>query len=89
MAANIWELNERLRGACGDLSKQAYDPGSDWHTSHLEVRGNSIGLLINGGVVVENVNNTLIATDGGGVDLLAQTDVQLNVRSLTVISLMR
>ena len=52
VAANIWDLNESVRGACGDLSEQAYDPGSDWHTYRLAVRGNSIRLLIDGGVVV-------------------------------------
>ena len=70
------KLSERVRRACGNLSEQAYDPGSVWPTSHLALRGKSIHVLIHGAVVVKNVNNSLIATDGGGAGLIAQPNVQ-------------
>ena len=62
------KLSERVRGACEDLSEQAYDPGSVWPTFHLEIRGKSICVLIDGSVVGENVTSTLLATNGAGDD---------------------
>jgi len=57
---------------------------TDWHAYRIEVRGNSIQLLIDGAVVLETIDNQYLT--GGQVGLLSNS-VQVNVRSFKVIAL--
>lgn len=59
----------------------AFDPGMDWHTYRLEVRGNTVRLLIDGAEAASVTDNKYLST--GRVGLWCNT-YQVEVRSFTV-----
>jgi hypothetical protein len=61
-----------------------YTRDMEWHTHRLEVRGNTIKLLIDGASVVETADNRYLT--GGRVGLWS-ADAQVSVRSFKVIAL--
>lgn len=67
----------------GGVASAAYEVDNEWHTYRLEVKGNTIRLLIDGTVLIETVDNQVLQS--GRVGLCA--DSQINVRSFKVIAL--
>ncbi|HYT46172.1 MAG TPA: hypothetical protein VEP90_27835, partial [Methylomirabilota bacterium] len=66
------------------LASAPFDPGSAWHTYRVEIKGNTIKLLIDGGVKIDTTDNTNLS--GGQVGFWSQ-EVQLNIRSFKIIAL--
>jgi hypothetical protein len=66
------------------IATQPFDPGNGWHTYRLEVKGNSIKLLVDGAPLVEEVDNTILSNCQVG---LFSAGAQINVRSFKVIKL--
>jgi len=75
----VWTVGYDLLMAQGD-----YNPGSDWHTYRVEVRGNLITFLIDGAPLVRVTDNRYLS--GGSVGLWSYI-AQLTVRSFRVIAL--
>jgi hypothetical protein len=63
------------------LGMALFRPAGDWHTYRVEVRGDNLSLLIDGGVVATATDNTYVK---GAVVGLWSASCQLNVRSFTV-----
>lgn len=66
------------------LANAPFDPGAAWHTYRVEVKGDTIKLLIDGGVKLAITDNSYLS--GGQVGLWSY-EVQLNVSSFKVIAL--
>lgn len=67
-----------------ELGYKEFEPGTDWHTYRLEVKGNTIKFLIDGALVLKTSDNRYLS--GGQVGLW-NDEVQLNVRSFKVMKL--
>jgi hypothetical protein len=67
------------------LAEEEFDPGDDWHTYRLELRGDELRLLIDGADVVSGTLETPIdpASDDAEAGLWAQ-GVELEVRKVSV-----
>ncbi len=65
-------------------TSQVFDPGEDWHTYRLELKGNTLKLLVDGSVLVQGTDNRFLSA--GRVGLWSQ-GYQLQVRSFKVIAL--
>jgi len=63
---------------------KTFDPGTDWHTYRLEVSGNQLRFLIDGGVFMTASDNRILT---GGVAGLFCRNVQLTVRRIRVTAL--
>jgi len=67
------------------LQEVAFRPGyGNWHTYRMEVKGNTIKVLIDGGVVFQTTDNTYL--DGGQVGLWSDR-CQVSVRQFTITAL--
>ncbi|HEV2108741.1 MAG TPA: DUF1080 domain-containing protein [Thermomicrobiales bacterium] len=76
-AASLWAGQDLVSNA-------SFDPGRDWHTYRLEVRGDTIKLFIDGVLVVEATDDRY---PSGGEVALWSNGVRLNVRSFVVTTL--
>jgi hypothetical protein len=61
-----------------------FDPGDAWHTIRLEVKGDTVKLLIDGGSVIQEVDNTYLT---GGVIGIFDRGCQVNIRAFSVSAL--
>ena len=68
----------------GDIAAIDYTRDMEWHTYRVEVKGNTIKLLIDGASIVETADNRYLT--GGKVGLWS-ADGQVSVRSFRVIAL--
>lgn len=66
------------------LANAPFDPGTALHTYRVEVKGNRIKLLIDGGVKIDITDNTSLS--GGQVGFWSY-EVQLNISSFKIIAL--
>jgi hypothetical protein len=66
------------------IAFQPFDPGKEWHTYRLEVKGNTIRLLVDGALLLEEVDNAIFTNDKVG---LFSGSAQINVRNFKVIQL--
>ncbi len=66
------------------IGGKPFDPGKEWHLYRIEVKGNTVRIVIDGAPRVEVTDNTYL--DPGEVGLAAMYS-QLNVRSFKVIKL--
>jgi|GEM_PF-2940909 len=66
------------------LANAPFDPGTAWHTYRVEVKGNTIKLLIDGGVKIDITDNTYLS--GRQVGFWSY-EVQLNISSFKIIAL--
>jgi hypothetical protein len=66
------------------LGNAPFDPGGAWHTYRVEVKGNTIKLLIDGGVKLVITDNSYLS--GGQVGFWSY-EVQLNINSFKIIAL--
>lgn len=66
------------------IAEADFEPDNDWHTYRLEVRGNSLRLLIDGSVIIETLDNGFLTAGSVG---LWSYNAQINVRSFAVIAL--
>lgn len=64
------------------LAQTNFDPGSGYHSYRLEVKGNSVSLLIDGARILTQTDNRYLAT--GQVGLWCGEEVQISVRSFSV-----
>lgn len=71
------EVNKAIREA-------RFNVGENWHKYRLEAEGNTIRLLIDGGVTLEAADNRYLSGDQVG---LWCSNSQINVRSFRVIAL--
>jgi hypothetical protein len=67
-----------------DVAMTSFDPGSDWHTYRVEVEGNTIRMLVDGGLVVEAIDNRFL--NGGDVGLFSYYR-QINIRDFKIIAM--
>ena len=69
------------------LAEETFDPGEDWHTYRLELRGDELRLLVDGADIVSGTLEAPIDTAGGDAQagLWAQ-GVELDVRKVVVES---
>ncbi|MGH2557535.1 MAG: hypothetical protein ACRDJH_00610 [Thermomicrobiales bacterium] len=56
-----------------------------WHTYRVEVRGNTIRLLVDGLLVLEGTDDRLVSDPGGQVGVWSN-EVEINIRRLTVLT---
>lgn len=63
------------------LDRQPFDPGEEWHTYRLEVRGNALRAFVDGGLVLSSTDNTFLAGKRVG---LWSSGAQLSVRRFEV-----
>jgi hypothetical protein len=79
---SVWEDGYNADPA---LAEETFDPGDDWHTYRLELRGDELRLLIDGSVVVTGTLEVPLdpATTDAQAGLWAQ-GVELDVRKVTV-----
>lgn len=68
-----------------DLAHHSYEDGNTWHTYRMEVKGNELRLLIDGKLMCDVINDTILSS-GGQVGIWSQNE-QLEVRSFVVTSL--
>ncbi len=66
------------------LASAPFDPGSDYHTYRVEVKGNRIRLLIDGGTKLDVTNNTSLSAGQVG---FWSSGVQLDINSFKIIAL--
>jgi len=66
------------------IAERDYPASQSWHTYHVEVKGNTLRLLIDGVVILEALDNRYLS--GGTVGLWSDS-AQVNVRSFKVIAL--
>ncbi len=66
------------------LAHQDYDPGTDWHTYRLEVRGNQLRFLIDGNPAVSVTDNRFLT---GQIAGLWSVGTQFSVRRVAVYAL--
>ncbi|HLL78763.1 MAG TPA: family 16 glycoside hydrolase [Ktedonobacteraceae bacterium] len=66
------------------LGNAPFDPGAGWHTYRVEVKGDTIKLLIDGGVKMSLVDNSYLS--GGQVGFWSY-EVQLNISSFKIVAL--
>jgi hypothetical protein len=66
------------------IASQPFNPGVEWHTYRLEVKGNAIKLLLDGAPLVDGVDNTILLNGQVG---LFSFGAQISVRSFKVIQL--
>ena len=71
-------------GFDSNLASRAFDPKGDWHTYRLEVRDNTVRLLVDGGEALAASDNRDLLV--GRVGFWSKS-TQVNVRSFKVISL--
>lgn len=69
-----------------ELDYRDYDPGGDWHTYRVEVRGNELRFLVDGTVLLEAADNRILTETGGDIGLVCGQS-QINIRSFKVIAL--
>lgn len=61
-----------------------FTPGDAWHTIRLELKGNTVKVLIDGGLVIQEVDNTYLT---GGVIGIFDRGCQVDIRAFTVSAL--
>jgi hypothetical protein len=61
-----------------------FAPSDAWHTIRLEVKGDTVKVLIDGGSVIQEVDNTYLT---GGVVGIFDRGCQVNIRAFTVSAL--
>lgn len=66
------------------LANAPFDPGTAWHTYRIEVKGNTIKLLIDEGVKFAITDNTYLS--GGQVGFWSY-EVQLNISNFKIIAI--
>ncbi len=66
------------------LATAPFNPGNNWHTYRIEVKGNNIKFFVDGGLKIVLTDNKFL--DGGEVGLF-DTQVQLEVSSFKVIAM--
>ena len=66
------------------LASAPFDPGSDYHTYRVEVKGNRIRLLIDGGVKLDVTSNTSLSAGQVG---FWSFGVQLDINSFKITAL--
>ena len=69
----------------GMLKYVPFSPGSDWHDYRVEVQGDTIRLFIDGGEVLETMDNAFLS--GGRFGLYAENGFEVSVRSFVVTAL--
>ena len=74
----------RLVGSGDPIAAMAYTRDMEWHTYRVEVKGNTIKLVIDGASIVETADNRYLT--GGKVGLWS-VNGQISVRSFKVIAL--
>jgi hypothetical protein len=79
--------NAILSDKDGDLASKGFDPGGDKHTYRLEVKGNTMQLLIDGTVVVQTTDNKYLDGGKNGQVGLRCKQAQLVVTGFRVIKL--
>src|SRR5205823_6663041 len=68
-----------------DLAHHNFSIGTAWHTYRLEVKGNELKLLIDGTVMCDIIDDTILS-GAGQVGFWSQSE-QLEVRSFKIIAL--
>ncbi len=81
-----------LDGACiyvgapgwsSPLGKRDFTAGRGWHVYRMEVKGNLLRLLIDGGLMVERTDNRFLTGSSAGIWSVA---AQINVRKFRLIA---
>lgn len=81
--AQIWEWSNNAQNY-NPLGTKGFAPGNGWHKYRLEVKGNSLRLLIDGVLMLDVIDDAILTP--GLVGLWSEQE-QLEVRSFTVYSL--
>ena len=77
-------LDAELVGEVKELVRRSFDPGREWHQYRIDVRGNSIRMYLDGGLVADVVDDSYRT----GVETgLWSWGTQINVRSFRVLAL--
>lgn len=71
-------------GNAAPIDEMQYHPQSKWHTYRIEVKGDTITVLIDGGTVFQDTDNKYL--DAGRIGLWSN-DSQISIRSFKVIML--
>jgi hypothetical protein len=82
--AELLDVFQRRAQEEGTLAPTAFEPGSDWHAYRVEVGGERIRLLVDGALLLEATDERIRSAGSAG---LFAGDLQLHVRSFTVIAL--
>jgi hypothetical protein len=80
-ADEVVVLRSETGGGRPVLDRQPFDPGEDWHTYRLEVRGNELRAFVDGGVVLGATDNRFLTGRRVG---LWSSGAQLSVRRFEV-----